>query len=128
MLKHPHQKLLTPAREAPRDAGFYQLPTAAIGGGTLQGPITSLINGSGDLAGVTLAQVTVRVAPCGRESLLGTSVEVADHSACIFDLPSADLVGAWVFAAEGVATSVATSNTIDCHWIANNRCCVAADA
>lgn len=107
------------------------------GGGTraLQGTLTGLrtadsYSPSGDLpyTGLKIASVLVEVAPCSNPELLGTTVDVVDHSECVFDLPEADLDGVWVWASEGVADSRDPSadpgELTPCHWTADDRCCV----
>lgn len=101
------------------------------GSGCGQGTLTALDTGTGDYTGLQVATVTVAVAPCGRSSLIGTSVEVVDWSECVFDRPFDDLDGVWVFFGEGVAESLDAGATAGqktpCHWVAHDRCCVDAD-
>ena len=83
---------------------------------------------SGPYTGLKVASVTVMGAPCSRSSLIGTTVDVVDHSGCIFDLTSEELAGAWGWASERVFESLASGASpgelTPCHWSADNRCCV----
>ena len=83
---------------------------------------------SGPYTGLKIASVTIRGAPCNRSSLIGTVVDVVDHSACIFDLTSAQLLNAWGWASERIFLSLAAGAPVGtltpCHWSADDRCCV----
>lgn len=97
-------------------------------GGTIEYTITSLTTASsGPYNGLKVATVVVRGAPCGRSSLIGTSVEVVDHSGCIFDVDP--MVGYTGWASEMVFWSLAAGADCEtltpCHWGAINRCCAA---
>lgn len=83
-------------------------------GGMLQGTLVSLTG--------SVAEILVVVAPCDRPELIDTIVEVTDHSGCVFDLDEADLLDVWVWASEGTIVDPA-----ECLWVADDRCCVAAD-
>lgn len=106
-------------------------PIASGGGSQIQGPITAVRNaGTGDdlpYTGKKIATMTVEVAPCNRASLIGTSVEVVDHSGCVLDLTNEELIGLWMFASEGIAESneggVDPGTLTPCHWVADDRCC-----
>jgi hypothetical protein len=103
------------------------------GGASIEGTLVSLATAgvSSPYAGLVIGTITVVTAPCDRPDLIGTSVEVVDHSGCIFDLAIEDLSGVWVWAAERIAESLANDaeegELTPCHWAANDRCCVAAD-
>jgi hypothetical protein len=99
------------------------------GGGSIEYEIISTSTASnGPYTGLKVASVTVKGAPCSRSSLIGTSVDVVDHSGCIFDLTSGELAGAWGWASERVFPSLASGapagTLTPCHWSADNRCCV----
>ena len=102
---------------------FY-LPTG--GGGTIEYTITSLSTAtSGPYDGLVIASVVIKGAPCSRSSLIGTTVNVVDHSGCIFDEESMSGYTGW--AAEMVFWSLdaeADCETVTpCHWAATDRCC-----
>jgi hypothetical protein len=92
---------------------------------------TSTAGSSSPYNGLKVASVTIKGAPCSRSSLIGTTVDVVDHSGCIFDLTSEQLAGVWGWASERVFPSLASgasSGTLTpCHWSADNRCCAEAD-
>lgn len=115
------EETTTPLRQ-PRGGGRSSLA---------QGTLTDLDDGTGDYTGKQVGTVTVVVAPCGRSSLLGTSVEVVDWSGCVFDHAFEDLDGVWVWFGEGIAESLdpeaSEGQLTPCHWVAHDRCCVAAD-
>lgn len=96
--------------------------TSCSPGGKLQGTLVSLTG--------SVAEIEVVVAPCDRPELVGTIVEVTDHSGCVFDFPQEDLLGVWVWASEGtiVFSEAACADSADCLWCADDRCCVAADS
>jgi len=81
--------------------------------------------------GLTIATVTVKGAPCERSNLIGTSVDVVDHSGCVFDYAIEDLQDVWGWATEKVFESrdpeADPGALTPCHWSADDRCCVAAD-
>lgn len=86
------------------------------GAGIIQGTISSISTiSSGQFMGLIAAQVSIEVISCG-ETVSG-SVQVIDHSGCVFDLPEADLQGLWCWAHK------AESDSGDCHWAAIDRCC-----
>lgn len=96
------------------------------GGGIIEYKITStVVSTSGPYIGLKIATVTIHGAPCGRESLIGTSAEVVDHSNELFDEIS--MVGFTGWAAEMVFLSLdstAPCGTMSpCHWAAINRVC-----
>jgi hypothetical protein len=101
------------------------------GGRQIQGTLTGLADGTGQYTGKKVATIDIEVAPCGSGDLIGESVEVVDHSGCIFDLTAEELDGVWVWASEGVAQSTdpeaSPGDLTDCHWVADDRCCVEAD-
>lgn len=101
------------------------------GGDSIQGIITSVRNatsGDEDYTGLKIATMNVVVAPCGRTELVGTAVEVIDHSLQILDLSNAALVGFYLWASEGVALSrdpeADNCQLTPCHWAAVNRSCI----
>ena len=101
----------------------------AGGGASIEYEIDSVSTASsGPYTGLKVASVTVKGAPCSRSSLIGTSVDVVDHSGCIFDLTSGELAGVWGWASERVFPSLASGaspgDLTPCHWCADNRCCV----
>lgn len=97
----------------------------------IQGELTALDNGTGDFVGKKVATITVTVA-ARDSSLLGTSVEVVDHSSCVFDKTEAELMGVWVWANKGVALSsdpyAEAGQLTPCHWVAADRCCIEGEA
>lgn len=115
------------------DLEFPEVVPRDIGGGSAvgQGTLTALDDGEGDYTGKQVGTITVVVAPCGRSSLIGTSIEVVDWSECVFDHPFEDLDGVWVWFGEGIAESLdpeaSEGQLTPCHWVAHDRCCVAAD-
>ena len=92
---------------------------------------TSTAGSSSPYNGLKVASVTIKGAPCSRSSLIGTTVDVVDHSGCIFDLTSEQLAGVWGWASERVFESlqsgVPAGTLTPCHWSADNRCCTGAD-
>jgi len=72
-----------------------------------------------------IATVTIRSASCELSDLIGTQVDVVDHSECLFD--GANSVGLWGWATQRVAKSTASgadpSDKSPCHWAADNICC-----
>jgi hypothetical protein len=95
-------------------------------GGVIEYVIDSTsVKATGPYTGLTAAQVTIHGAPCGRSSLIGQSVEVIDHSGCIFD--TTPLVGYTGWASEMVFWSLDSEDDCEtvtpCHWAAINRCC-----
>ena len=96
------------------------------GGGTIEYKIESTTTPtSGPYTGLKVASAVVHGVPCGRESLLNTTVEVVDHSNELFDETS--MVGYTGWASEMVFLSL--DATVDCgtmspcHWAAINRVC-----
>jgi len=87
---------------------------SGAGGGMLQGTLLSLTG--------AVAEIEVIVAPCDRPELIGTTVEVTDHSSCVFDLTEEELLGVWVWASEGTVDDPA-----ECLWTADDRCCVPSE-
>lgn len=102
------------------------------GGGTIMGEITAMRTASGSGAdapytGLKIATVTVTTAPCGLGNLVGTSVDIVDHSLCVLDLDNIDLIGLNMWGSQGVAESLASGaaegELTPCHWCADDRCC-----
>jgi len=81
--------------------------------------------------GLKIATVTIKVTSCGIESLIGTQVDVVDHSQCIFDLEPEQLEGIWGWGSKGIAESrdpeAEEDELTPCHWVADDRCCTAYD-
>jgi hypothetical protein len=102
------------------------------GGRWVQGTLTALDAGTGQYTGKDIATIEVEVTSCGLASLIGEEIEVVDHSGCVFDHTEEELMGVWVWASEGVALSTDAEadpgDLTDCHWVADDRCCVEADA
>lgn len=98
--------------------------------GQIQYTIDSLATASsGPYIGLVVATVTVTVASPGYETLIGTSVEVVDHSGCIFDKTEEELAGAWGWGVWATADSLDNPGTLaPFHWATDDRCCVAADS
>lgn len=97
-------------------------------GGVIEYKIDSVTTkGSGPYTGLYAAAVTIHGAPCGRDDLIGTSVEVIDHSRELFEEPS--MAGFTGWAAEMIFLSLdatADCGTLSpCHWAAINRVCTA---
>ncbi len=103
----------------------YEYSDAPAGSEIIEYEINSLSTGStGSYTGLTIASVTIKRAPCGKENLLNTVVDVVDHSGCIFDLAEEQLIGVRGWASWGVTFEVgSTINYAPCHWCADNRCC-----
>ena len=104
------------------------------GGGTIEYTIDSVrvaTSGGADApyTGLNIATVTVVAAPCNLSSLIGTQVDVVDHSQCIFDLDPEDLENVHGWASEKIALSLdpeaEEGELTPCHWSADNRCCAA---
>jgi hypothetical protein len=104
------------------------------GGGTIEYTIDSIrvatsAGADAPYTGLTIATVTVVAAPCNQTALIGTEIDVVDHSQCIFDLDEEDLIGVHGWASEKVALSLDPEAEIGeltpCHWSADNRCCAA---
>jgi hypothetical protein len=107
----------------------------AVGGdgaATIQYKIESIeLATEGPYTGKIIATVIVETAPCSRDFLIGESVEVVDHSRCVFDLAEPELVDVWGWATEQVALSteegVEPGTLTPCHWAADDRCCTEAE-
>lgn len=106
---------------------YYQRPHKRGGGGgafeyTIISTSTAL---TGPYTGLVVASVTMHGAPCDRASVIGTIVDVVDHSGCIFD--EEDMAGYTGWAAEMIYWSLdaeADCETLTpCHFAAINRCC-----
>lgn len=81
---------------------------------------------SGPYTGLTVATVTIKGTTPSIPELIGTTVEVVDHSGCIFDLTEERLIGLFGWATERVYMSLEAGHTTeltDPHWDADNRCC-----
>lgn len=98
-------------------------------GGGIQGELTALRTESGGAySTLKVGTITVKIAPCGQDSLLGESIEVVDWSQCVFDLDFEDLEDVWVWAIRGVGIRKDNAEVTECHWTAQDRCCVPADS
>lgn len=103
------------------------------GGATIEYTIvsTSTAGESSPYSGLVVASVTITRAPCDRPELAGTTVDVVDHSGCIFDLTSLQLADVHGWASEGVTVSLASGaeegEMSPCHWCADDRCCTEED-
>lgn len=97
------------------------------GGESIWGTLSSLTTSTDPgFVGIQKGSVAVVLAPVGQEDLLGTSVDVYDHTECIFDLPFADLDGVWVNATKYIKSD-GSGGATDPFWGADDRCCVDAD-
>jgi len=82
--------------------------------------------GAGPYAGLKTASALVHGAPCGQPALIGTEVNVIDHSGGLFDA-GGTMAGYTGWAAEMIFLSLASGAACDdltpCHWAAINRVC-----
>jgi len=80
--------------------------------------------------GLIIATISVVVASCGREYLIGEDVDIVDHAGCILDLAEEDLIGVYMWGWEGVALSLEPGAPVGtltpCHFSNVNRCCTPA--
>lgn len=113
-----------------------QIPGGAGGTNRMQGRLKALRTAGNTgpdakYTGLNIGTVEIAGAACAQSSLIGTQVDVVDHSGCVFDHPFVDLDDVWVWASEQVFASLdagAPENTLTpCHWVADDRCCVSAD-
>ena len=107
---------------------YYQRPWGMGGGSVIEYTINSLATATtGPYVGLVVATVTVRGAPCESSDIIGTVIEVVDHSGCIFDVDP--MTGYTGWASEMVFLSldplVECGILTPCHWAAINRCCSA---
>lgn len=108
---------------------------SGTGAGGIQGRLRALRTASGGLdapyVGLKIGSVEIFGAPCGKTDLIGTTVDVVDHSECVFDRDFTDLEDVWVWASQQVFASLDGGEGADpftpCHWAADDRCCVVAD-
>jgi len=81
---------------------------------------------SGPYNGLRVASATVKGAGCSRASLIGTVVDVVDHSGGIFDAGGtmAGYTG-WAYEAQYIsrAAGAECDDLSPCHWAAINRVC-----
>jgi hypothetical protein len=96
------------------------------GGGVIEYKIISTsTQSSGPYFGLKMATAIVHGAPCDRSELIGTEVEVIDHSNELFDETS--MAGYTGWASEMVFLSLDAEADCDtlspCHWAAINRVC-----
>jgi hypothetical protein len=96
------------------------------GGGVIEYTVASVeLASSGPYTGLKIATAIIHGAPFDRTELIGESVEVVDHSGCIFDEDNMEDYTGW--ASEMVFLSL--DPYADCgdltprHWTAINRCC-----
>lgn len=81
---------------------------------------------SGPYTGLVIGTVTVRGTSPTIPELIGTTVEVVDHSQCIFDEPEESMIGRRGWAVEMVYLSLEAGHTdelTDPHWDASGLCC-----
>lgn len=108
-------------------SGFWVRLQSAGDGGVIEYKITSstTTKASGPYTGLKAVDAIVHGAPCSRASLIGTTVEVIDHSNELFD--EASMIGYTGWASEMVFWSLdagADCETLTpCHWAAINRVC-----
>ena len=80
---------------------------------------------TGPYTGLKVAEVMIHGAPCDRMELIGTTVDVVDHSDELFDEDS--MIGYTGWATEMVFLSLDAEAECDtlspCHWAAINRVC-----
>ena len=96
-------------------------------GGVIEYTIISLTTKEdGPYTGLKAASALIHGAPCGRGNLIGTTVEVIDHSGGLFDA-SGSMAGYTGWASEMVFLSLDAEDECDtktpCHWAAINRVC-----
>jgi hypothetical protein len=96
-------------------------------GGVIEYTIISLTTKeAGPYTGLKAASALIHGAPCGRGNLIGTTVEVIDHSGGLFDA-SGSMAGYTGWASEMVFLSLDAEDECDtktpCHWAAINRVC-----
>jgi hypothetical protein len=96
-------------------------------GGVIEYTIISLTTKeTGPYTGLKAASALIHGAPCGRGNLIGTTVEVIDHSGGLFDA-SGSMAGYTGWASEMVFLSLDAEDECDtktpCHWTAINRVC-----
>ena len=97
------------------------------GGGVIEYQITSsaTVKSSGPFFGLKYVDAMIHGAPCDRTDLIGSEVEVIDHSDDLFD--EASMIGYTGWASEMVFLSLdpeAECDTLSpCHWAAINRVC-----
>ena len=77
--------------------------------------------------GLKVATVTIELITCGRGVEIGDSVEVVDHSGCIFNEDNADLVDRYGWAdwkvSADLSTGASPGDLAPCHWSATGLCC-----
>lgn len=96
---------------------YYMIPNGGAGADCGQGTLVSVQRNYDDQLE---AEIYVTVAPCNDPGLLGQYITVIDHSECIFDHDEAALSGVWCWFVKGYTP-------LGCHWVAQDRCCVAED-
>jgi hypothetical protein len=99
---------------------------ASVVGGNIEYTIDTLrTETTGPYTGLIIAEVVVKVAD--DTSLIGTTLDVVDHSGCIFD--EDPMTGYTGWAAWGAAWSLDVDDECETltpkHWYAINRCCSA---
>ena len=109
-----------------------EIPQLFLGGGgggadIIEYEIISLSTPtSGAYNGLKVASATIKGAGCSRSAMIGTVVDVVDHSGSIFDAGGtmAGYTG-WAYEAQYVskATGAACDDLTPCHWAAINRAC-----
>lgn len=122
-------KLETAVRQMQRVRTQPRLILGSGGGATIEFTIDSVTTAgtSSPYNGLKVATVTVETAPCDRSSMIGESIEVVDHSGCLFNEENEALVDRYGWAHEQVALSLASGaedgELTPCHWSALNICC-----
>ncbi len=101
---------------------------ASTGGGdTIEFKIVSgpTVAGEGEFVGLKVCSVKIKGILCGKSSEIETTVDVYDHSGCIFDESDMENYTGWAFKAEYYSLDpYDPENTVtSCHWAAFNRCC-----
>lgn len=131
MLRKKNTKVINPLREMARPEWFYPMPGGGGGESEIEFTITSVTTaGSGSpYNGLKVATVDIEGASCNLSSLIGTSVDVVDHSGCILNEDDAELVGRWGWADKKVFLSLASGagpgELTPCHYSIKGLCCPA---
>lgn len=105
------------------------LHAGSVANGKIEYTIDSVITASTNSPhnGKKVATVTIEVATCGRENLIGTSTEVVDNSGCLFNEENSALVGRYGWAhwavAKDTSEGAGPNDRTPCHWSADGLCC-----
>ena len=77
--------------------------------------------------GLTIAAALVLGTASGRQSLIGTEVDVVDHAGCILNLTEDELLDvhlwAWEMIFESLDPAADPGDLTPLHWSTVNRCC-----